>query len=36
MLFDVAAVTVALFGGLLLMRPNYRQLVLVLLVLLTY
>ena len=36
MLFDVAAVTLALLGGLLLMRPNSRQLVLVLLVLLTY
>ena len=36
MLFDVAAVTLALIAGLLLMRPNSRQLVLVLLVLLTY
>ena len=36
MLFDVAAVTFALLGGLLLMRPNCRQLVLVLLVLLTF
>ena len=36
MLFDVAAVTLALLGGLLLLRPNSRQLVLVLLVLLTY
>ena len=36
MLFDVAAVTLALLGGLLLMRPSSRQLVLVLLVLLTY
>ena len=36
MLFDVAAVTLALLGGLLLMRPNSRRLVLVLLVLLTY
>ena len=36
MLFDVAAVTLALLGCLLLMRLNARQLVLVLLVLLTY
>ena len=36
MLFDVAAVTLALLGGLLLMKPNSRQLVLVLLVLLTF
>ena len=36
MLFDVAAVTLALLGGLLLMRPNVGRLVLVLLVLLTY
>ena len=36
MLFDVAAVTLALLAGLLLMRPNSRQLVLALLVLLTY
>ena len=36
MLFDAAAVTLALLGGLLLIRPNPRQLVLVLLVLLTY
>ena len=36
MLFDVAAVTLALLGGLLLMRPNSRQLLLALLVLLTY
>ena len=36
MLFDVAAVTLALLGGLLLIRPNSRQLVWVLLVLLTY
>ncbi len=36
MLFDVAAVTLALLGGLLLMRPNSRQLLLMLLVLLTY
>ena len=36
MLFDVAAVTLALLGGLLLMRPNVERLVLVLLVLLTY
>ena len=36
MLFDAAAVTLALLGGLLLMRPSSRQLVLVLLVLLTY
>ena len=36
MLFDVAAVTLALLGAVLLIRPNSRQLVLVLLVLLTY
>ena len=36
MLFDVAAVTLALLGAVLLIRPNARQLVLVLLVLLTY
>ena len=36
MLFDTAAVTLALLGSLLLMRPNVRRLVLVLLVLLTY
>ena len=36
MLFDVAALTLALLGGLLLMRPNSRQLVLALLVLLTF
>ena len=36
MLFDAAAVTLALLGGLLLIRPNVRRLVLVLLVLLTY
>ena len=36
MLFDVAAVTLALLGGLLLMRPNVGRLVLVWLVLLTY
>ena len=36
MLFDAAAVTLALLGSLLLMRPNVRRLVLVLLVLLTY
>ena len=36
MLFDVAAVTLALLGCLLLIRPNSRQLALVLLVLLTY
>ena len=36
MLFDVAAVTLALLGGLLLIRPNVGRLVLVLLVLLTY
>ena len=36
MLFDVAAVTLALLGALLLIRPNSRQLVLALLVLLTY
>ena len=36
MLFDPAAVTLALLGGLLLIRPNSRQLVLVLLVLLTF
>ena len=36
MLFDAVAVTLALLGGLLLMRPSSRQLVLVLLVLLTY
>ena len=36
MLFDVAAVTVALLGAVLLIRPNSRQLALVLLVLLTY
>ena len=36
MLFDTVAVTLALLGGLLLMRPNSRQLLLVLLVLLTY
>ena len=36
MLFDVAAVTLALLGCLLLIRPNSRQLVLVFLVLLTY
>ena len=35
-LFDVAAVTLALLGAVLLIRPNGRQLVLVLLVLLTY
>ena len=36
MLFDVSAVTLALLGGVLLMRPNSRQLLLMLLVLLTY
>ena len=36
MLFDVAAVTLALLGGVLLMRSNSRQLLLALLVLLTY
>ena len=36
MLFDVAAVTLALLGAVLLIRPNSRQLALVLLVLLTY
>ena len=36
MLFDVTAVTLALLGAVLLIRPNSRQLVLVLLVLLTY
>ena len=36
MLFDVAAVTLALLGAVLLIRPNSRQLVLMLLVLLTY
>ena len=36
MLFDVAAVTLALLGAVLLIRPNSRQLVLTLLVLLTY
>ena len=36
MLFDVAAVTLALLGAMLLIRPNARQLVLVLFVLLTY
>ena len=36
MLFDVAAVTLALLGGLLLTRPNVERLGLVLLVLLTY
>ena len=36
MLFDVAAVTLALVGGLLLIRPNIGRLALVLLVLLTY
>ena len=36
MLFDVAAVTLALLGAVLLIRPSFRQLVLVLLVLLTY
>ena len=36
MLFDAAAVTLALLGGLLLMRPNVERLGLVLLVLLTY
>ena len=36
LLFDVAAVTLALLGAVLLIRPNARQLALVLLVLLTY
>ena len=36
MLFDVAAVTLALLGAVLLIRPNSRQLVLMLLALLTY
>ena len=36
MLFDAAAVTLALLGAVLLIRPNARQLALVLLVLLTY
>ena len=36
LLFDVAAVTLSLLGAVLLIRPNSRQLALVLLVLLTY